>query len=67
LSGIATRVHRLGEHGDGDGYPRNPDGPTFTLAEYVRGKRAAQPPGGGTIVEVSHLGSVHHHYERRAA
>ena len=29
--------------------------------------RAAQPPACGTIVQVPHLGGLHHHYERRAA
>jgi transposase InsO family protein len=29
--------------------------------------RATQPPASGTIVQVPHLGGLHHHYERRAA
>jgi hypothetical protein len=29
--------------------------------------RAVQPPTCGTIVQVPHLGGLHHHYERRAA
>ena len=29
--------------------------------------RAAQPATGGTIIQVSHVGGLHHHYERRAA
>jgi transposase InsO family protein len=29
--------------------------------------RATQPPTGGMIVQVPHLGGLHHHYERRAA
>lgn len=29
--------------------------------------RAVQPSTGGTIVQVPHLGGLHHHYERRAA
>jgi transposase InsO family protein len=29
--------------------------------------RAAQPPACGTIVQVPHVGGLHHHYERRAA
>jgi transposase InsO family protein len=29
--------------------------------------RAMQPPACGTIVQVPHLGGLHHHYERRAA
>jgi len=29
--------------------------------------RAAQPPACGTIVQIPHLGGLHHHYERRAA
>jgi putative transposase len=29
--------------------------------------RAGQPPTDGTIVQVPHLGGLHHHYERRAA
>lgn len=29
--------------------------------------RAAQPPTCGTIVQVPHLGGLHHHGERRAA
>ena len=29
--------------------------------------RAVQPPTCGKIVEVPHLGCLHHHYERRAA
>jgi transposase InsO family protein len=29
--------------------------------------RAAQPPTCGTIVQIPHLGGLHHHYERRAA
>jgi putative transposase len=29
--------------------------------------RTAQPPAGGTIVQVPHVGGLHHHYERRAA
>jgi putative transposase len=29
--------------------------------------RAVQPPTGGPIVQVPHLGGLHHHYERRAA
>jgi putative transposase len=29
--------------------------------------RAVQPPSCGTIVQVPHLGGLHHHYERRAA
>jgi len=29
--------------------------------------RAVHPPTCGTIVQVPHLGGLHHHYERRAA
>jgi putative transposase len=29
--------------------------------------RGAQPPTCGSIVQVPHLGGLHHHYERRAA
>ncbi len=29
--------------------------------------RATHPPTGGTIVQVPHVGGLHHHYERRAA
>ena len=29
--------------------------------------RAAQPPASGAIVQVPHVGGLHHHYERRAA
>jgi transposase InsO family protein len=29
--------------------------------------RAVQPPACGTIVQIPHLGGLHHHYERRAA
>ena len=29
--------------------------------------RAAQPPACGTVVQVPHVGGVHHHYERRVA
>ena len=29
--------------------------------------RAVQPPTCSTIVQVPHLGGLHHHYERRAA
>jgi hypothetical protein len=29
--------------------------------------RVAQPPPRGTIVQIPHLGGLHHHYERRAA
>jgi putative transposase len=29
--------------------------------------RCVHPPTGGPIVQVSHLGGLHHHYERRAA
>lgn len=29
--------------------------------------RAVQPPRGGPIVRIPHLGGLHHHYERRAA
>ena len=29
--------------------------------------RAVQPPACGTIVQVPHVGGIHHHYERRAA
>ncbi len=29
--------------------------------------RAVQPPTCGTIVQIPHLGGLHHHYERRAA
>jgi transposase InsO family protein len=29
--------------------------------------RAAQPPACGTIIQVPHVGGLHHHYERRAA
>ena len=29
--------------------------------------RAAQPPACGTIVQVPHIGGIHHQYERRAA
>jgi len=28
--------------------------------------RAPQPPTGGAIVQIPHLGGLHHHYERRA-
>ena len=33
----------------------------------VRSTGAADPPTGGTIVSVPHVGGLHHHYERRAA
>jgi len=29
--------------------------------------RAPQPPACGTIIQVPHVGGLHHHYERRAA
>jgi transposase InsO family protein len=29
--------------------------------------RAVHPPTRGTIVQVPHVGGLHHHYERRAA
>jgi putative transposase len=29
--------------------------------------RCVHPPTGGPIVQVPHLGGLHHHYERRAA
>jgi len=29
--------------------------------------RAAQPPAYGTIIQVPHVGGLHHHHERRAA
>jgi hypothetical protein len=29
--------------------------------------RSVQPSTGGPIVQVQHLGGLHHHYERRAA
>jgi hypothetical protein len=32
-----------------------------------KGTRAAQPPTRGAVVQVPHLGGLHHHYERRAA
>jgi len=29
--------------------------------------RAAESPASGAIVQVPHVGGLHHHYERRAA
>jgi transposase InsO family protein len=39
----------------------------LSLDEDAPVSRAAQPPTCGTIVQVPHLGGLHHHYERRAA
>jgi putative transposase len=39
----------------------------LSLDKDAPARRTAQPPAGGTIVPVPHLGGLHHHYERRAA
>jgi putative transposase len=39
----------------------------LSLDEDAPVPRAAQPPACGRIVQVPHLGGLHHHYERRAA
>jgi transposase InsO family protein len=41
--------------------------PHLALDKDAPISRAAQPPACGAIVEVPHLGGLHHHYERRAA
>ncbi len=39
----------------------------FSLDKDAPIPRAAQPPASGAIVQVAHVGGLHHHYERRAA
>ena len=39
----------------------------LSLDKDAPAPRAEQPPDCGTIVEVPHVGGLHHHYERRAA
>ena len=39
----------------------------LALDKDAPARRAEQPVGCGTIVEVPHVGGLHHHYERRAA
>jgi putative transposase len=39
----------------------------LSLDKDAPARRAEQSPNGGTIVEVPHVGGLHHHYERRAA
>ena len=39
----------------------------FSLDKDAPVPRAVQSSTGGTIVQVPHLGGLHHHYERRAA
>ena len=39
----------------------------LSLAKDSPMPRATAPPTGGPIVQVPHLGGLHHHYERRAA
>jgi putative transposase len=41
--------------------------PHLSLAKDAPIPRAAQPPTSGAIVQVPHVGGLHHHYERRAA
>jgi len=41
--------------------------PHLSLDKDAPMPRAAQPPACGTIVQVPHVGGLHHHYERRAA
>ncbi|MGZ5393889.1 MAG: integrase core domain-containing protein [Mycobacterium sp.] len=39
----------------------------LSLDEDAPVSRSVQPPTGGRIVQVPHLGGLHHHYKRRAA
>ena len=39
----------------------------LALDKDAPARRAERPVGCGTIVEVPHVGGLHHHYERRAA
>ena len=39
----------------------------LALDKDAPARRTGQPVGCGTIVEVPHVGGLHHHYERRAA
>jgi transposase InsO family protein len=39
----------------------------LSLAKDTPVPRPVQPPACGTIVQVPHIGGLHHHYERRAA
>ena len=39
----------------------------LSLDKDAPAPRVVQPPVCGTIVPVPHVGSLHHHYERRAA
>ena len=41
--------------------------PHLSLEKDAPIPRAPQPPAAGPIVQVPHLGGLHHHYERRAA
>ena len=41
--------------------------PHLSLDKDAPIARAVQPPACGTIVQVPHVGGIHHHYERRAA
>jgi len=41
--------------------------PHLSLDKDAPIARAAQRPGYGTIIQVPHVGGLHHHYERRAA
>jgi transposase InsO family protein len=41
--------------------------PHLSLDKDAPIPRAAQPPPCGAIIQVPHLGGLHHHYERRAA
>jgi len=39
----------------------------LSLDQDAPAPQTVQSPTGGTIVQVPHLGGLHHHYERRAA
>lgn len=39
----------------------------LSLAKDAPISRPVQPSSAGAIVEIAHLGGLHHHYERRAA
>jgi hypothetical protein len=41
--------------------------PHLSLDKDAPMPRAVQPPACGTIIQVPHVGGLHHHYERRAA
>jgi hypothetical protein len=41
--------------------------PHLSLDKDAPIARAVQPLARGTIVQVPHVGGIHHHYERRAA